>query len=325
MDVSALHGTSKGSRNPVSSAIDTIRQIRRDDSKASETAVKSTITASDNTSVPFILPREEEDALVAQLRAHPSTSKPSKNASKNFSVSEAIKTADDFYLRACLRARKGDVERAHALLSNYVKWRHDTKFEEQISAFTMGKLLRTGIFVVAGNKSKEGRPILMIRYKYFNPKVFAPIDVALALGAVVEYILREYPESQSNGVVVLDDMAGFSVGNFDFRVFKFLEKAMTQVFPMRLAAIHIANPGWIMKTIFGLVSGFMSRKIQARIGMVESGNVKKMYQFFDKPDIPTFLNLGGSLQWGDTQLKDYVDNLEKISKTWLLNSSKVAN
>lgn len=320
MDVSTLEGTSKGMRNPVSAFTDTVRQMRRDDASATGEDAQSKLTAADSTSVPYILSGADADKLVSELRAH--ARKMAAEKKRNKKGSEDLESVDDFYLLSCLRARKGSVERAYALLCNYVKWRRDAGYDAVLASLSsaqskVGRLLRTGLFVVAGNETLEHRPCLVVRYRFFNPREFAALDVALAIGIVVEYVLRTYPNAQSHGLAVVDDMAGFAFGNFDIRVFKFLEKAFTQVMPMRLASISVCNPGWIVRTIFSLVAGFMSKKIQARITIVDAKDTKKMAKLFAKDQIPSFLNMGGTLQWGDTQQNALVDDMQQKAQDWI--------
>lgn len=321
MDVTAMEGTSKGSRNPLSVARDTLRQMRRDDAATSASAKQSAITAADNTSVPFTLPAAEEDALVAQVRGLSTGGKAKKGGGSSNSSSGSggatclIADADDFWIRACLRARKGDVVRAHALLGNYLRWRHDVHYDETSSSDKVRTILSTGLLNVVGNVTRDGRPILTVRYRFFNPREFAAIDVARAVGVVVEYLLRTYPAAQSHGVVVMDDMVGFSFGNFDFRVVRFLERAFTQVMPMRLAAIHVVNPGWVVRTIFSLMAGIMSKKIQARVHICEANNAEKLGRWLEKSEVPEFLNLGGTRQWSPQMLAQYVDRMMDMRKS----------
>lgn len=308
-----MEGTSKKTNVGFSVVADTLRQMRRDDATASAASRKSTITAADNMSVPFRLSEAEEAEIENCMR---------QTASK--AGNALVANADSFWLRACLRARKGDVERANALASNYLKWRRDVHYARYVRGGlspSVHAILSTGAFLVAGNYSRDERPVLTVRYRYFNPRRFAAVDVARALGAVVEFLLREYPASQSHGIVVLDDTAGFSFSNFDIRVFRFLEKAFAQVLPIRIAAIHIVNPGWVIRTIFNLVSGFMSRKIKARIMICDAGDVNKIQTSFEPQHIPKFINLGGTLEWTDAHQKQFVERVSELCLIWPASSS----
>lgn len=313
MDVQSLEGTTKKSKVGLSAVADTLRQMKHDDATASPMSRQSTITAADNTSVPFKLSEAEEQELENGMRR---TASETGNA--------LVANADSFWLRACLRARKGDVQRANALALNYLKWRRDVKYSRHVRGGlspAVHDMLSTGAFIVAGNHSRDGRPVLMVRYRYFNPRRFAAVDVARALGAVVEFMLREYPLSQSHGIVVLDDTAGLNFSNFDLRVFRFLEKAFAQVLPLRIAAIHVVNPGWVVRAIFNLVSGFMSRKIKARIMICDAGDVNKIQKSFEPQHIPKFINLGGTMPWTDEHQRQFIQRLSEMCVTWPASSS----
>lgn len=313
MDVRSLEGTSEGNKHGVSGVVNTMRQIRYEDAHANKSPKKSAIREGDNSSVPFVLPSEEEDALIQRLRQ-----------AAQRAGDEDVANADEFWLRACLRVRKGDEERARALAGNYLQWRRDVRYEESMRGGLtpiLQEILTSGLFCVAGNKSRGDRPVLTVRYRFFNPRKFSALDVAHALGVVVEFLLREYPTSQSHGIVVVDDTAHFTFANFDLRVIRFLEKAFSQVLPVRIAAIYVVNPGWVVKTVFNLVSGFMSRKIKARITICSSGDVAKFAQYFEPHNIQTFLNLGGTLEWSDVDQKQFADRIAQICTQWPSPSS----
>lgn len=311
MDMKGMESKSDGIKGGVVTVLNTMRQIRNQDATDKGQAHSAGITAVDNTSVPFLLPKEEEDALVAKLRTV---------ASQGKDPNPFVAHADPFFLVACLRVRKGNVNRAHALACNYLRWRVDVRYHEQtaheLSPSILDALSR-GLFTVAGNASRDGgRPVLTVRYKFFDPRRYSPFDTARAFGFVIEYMLRTYPRSQTHGIVVVDDATDFSLANFDVRLIHFLEKAFTQVLPVRIAALFVTNPSWIIKTMFTFFSGFLSKKLKTRIRLVDRGDTETFAQFFEPSNIPTFLNLGGTLEWTQTQQDELVDRITQSCTTW---------
>lgn len=85
---------------------------------------------------------------------------------------DLVVMADVFWLLATLRARKGDVDRAVALTTNFLQRRQNVKYEENSQSTTESSqaVLDSGILLSAGNVSQDGRHVLTIRYRYFHPR-----------------------------------------------------------------------------------------------------------------------------------------------------------
>lgn len=307
MDPEALEGTSAGNNGGFVAVADTIRKLQKDDKAASTSERVSRLTAADNSSAPFEISAEETERLVTEMR---------KLAREK--GNKLVEHADEFWLLATLRARKGDVKRSVALASNYLEWRQKVDYDGNTpaSSGTMKEIMEAGLFVLAGNKSRDGRPVLTVRYRFFNPRRYSALDTARAFAYIVEWMLHTYPTSQTHGVVVVEDVAGFSFKNFDLRLVSFMEKAFTSIMPMRISALHIANPGLVIRSMFAIFSAFFSDKIKARIRLFGKGDEDKFAEFFERDQILDFLNLGGTLPWTDAQQAEVTLKLITDSARW---------
>lgn len=306
MDPKTMKGTSSGKPNGLNDVIKTMQKLKTESSVNPQKNL-SHLTASDNSSIPFEISQEEETRLLSEMR---------DLAQSNNKLH--VVQADVFWLLACLRARKGDVRRAVALASNYLEWRGKVEYDAHVmtSSLVMKEIMSVGIFVPAGNFSRDGRPVLTVRYRFFDPRRFSALDTARAFGFIVEWMLRTYPKVQTHGMVVVEDTAGFSLKNFDIRLISFLEKAFSSILPVRISAMHVVNPGMLIRAMFTLFSTFFADKLKARIRLFGNADKDKFAHFFDKDQNLAFLNLGGTMEWIPAQQEALTTRLLNDSRAW---------
>lgn len=307
--------------------IQKLYQIRRDaddtdipgNDGSGMNGVSSVLTADDNPSVPFLLSSKEEERLLAQVTE---LAKQSDNTD--------VSNASSFFILACLRTRKGDPGRAIALLANYLQWRRRVGYYRHVRACadsslssTVLDILNSKLLTVAGNTSRDGRPVFTCRYRYLNPRKYSADDTARALGVVFEYLLRRYPTAQTHGIVVVDDAAGFSISNMDVGLLRFLARAFSKVLPIRVAAAYIVNPSWIVNIVFNIMAPFMSNKLKTRLTLCPSHDYELFAKYFEPSQTPTFLNLNGSFEWSDADQSRFVQDVIRHCADWPPASSHV--
>lgn len=129
----------------------------------------------------------------------------------------------------------------------------EVKYESNTPANSeqMRKIMEDDLFICAGNESHDGRPVLALRYKYFNPRKYSALDAARAFAFIVEWMSRMYPKAQTHGIVVVEDVAGFSFKSFDLRLISFLENSFTKTLP------HVTNPGFFIKVMLHYLPTFL--------------------------------------------------------------------
>lgn len=276
--------------------------------KANAKSKSPFVSAEDNTSRPVVLAHRREVRLVNKIR-HTALS-----ADKDI-----VGVADSFWLRACLRARNGDADRALALAFNYLEWRRSVKYHDSISSGvspTVRELLSSGVFNVAGNVSRDGNPVLTIRYRFYDPSRFATADGALTFAILAEYLLREYPSTQSHGMVVMEEMEGVTLSNIDARLVHFLTRAFSSAFPLRIAAMYFVKPNRAVRTVLRFLSPFLAKKYKARIYVIEKRATDTMLKFFEADQIPTFMNNGGTLEWTQEDQERVAIAIAERCTTW---------
>lgn len=310
MDARTLDGTTDGTKGGVIAVLSALRDIKRDDADPAVDNAAAAVTAAGDLSTPFSASAAEEAVLVRQLQL----------AAADDGAGEVVAHMHAFWLHACVRARKGDVSRALLMARNYCAWRTDVCYIERAVGHNVSAAVRralcAGLFTVAGNHARDGRPVLTVRFKFFDPRVLSALDVARTFGLLVEYMLREYPLAQTHGLAIVEDADGFSLGNMDLRLVRFLSNAFSKVLPVRITSLNIVNPSWLAKTMFQLMSGFISRKLQARIRVFDKGAVDRFAQFFEPHQTPTFLQLGGTLEWTEAQQHQLANRIIEQSAKW---------
>lgn len=279
----------------------------------------SALTADDNASAPFLLNSTEEKQLLDQV---------TKLARQSSDAD--VSNADPFFLLACLRVRKGDPKRAIALLANYLQWRRQVDYYHHLRACadpstqsTVIEILKSKLLIVAGNTSRDGRPVVTFRYRFLHPHIHSAEHTARVLGIVIEYTLRRYPAAQTHGIVIVDDAAGCSLSNLDVGLLRFLARAFSKVLPVRIAAVYIANPSWIVNIVFHILAPFMSNKLKTRITLCPSQKSELFAEYFEPSQIPTFLNLSGTLEWSDEDHSQFVQDVINHCANWPPASSHV--
>lgn len=300
-----MEGMSSGTSS-LNAAVNVVRELQKEHSTNPHDSL-CRLTASENSSIPFEISPEEESRLLSDMRQL-------ALEKKKLHVADA----DTFWLLAALRARKGNAKRAVALASNYLEWRAKVDYDKHTptSSPIVKEIMSAGLFVLAGNVSRDGRPVLTIRYRFFDPRRFSAMDTARAFGFIVEWMLRTYPTAQTHGMVVVEDAAGFSMKNFDIRLISFLEKAFSSILPARVSALHVTNPGFLIRAMFALFSSFFSDKLKARIRLFGKGEEDKFGEFFDKDQNLAFLNFGGTMQWSPAQQEGLTHRLLTDAQEW---------
>lgn len=285
-----------------------LRRLAKDDSRH-RAAPKAIVTRLDNLK-PYVITRARETTLVNKVRDI------ALSADNDY-----VGVADSFWLRACLRARNGDVDRAIALATNYLQWRRGVRYYERISNYNgippnIRDLLSTGTFTVAGNASRKGQPVLTIRYEYYQPHRYQVSEATTTFVLLIEYLMREYPKAQTHGMVVMEEMSRATVSNLDIRLAHFLSRAFSSIIPLRIAAMFFVNAKRGVRTALRFMSPFLARKFKTRVHVMNEQSVEQFAAFFDADQTPTFMNMHGTMQWTHEHQQLLVSRVADKCKTW---------
>ena len=195
---------------------------------------------------------DEEKELLARMRAELAGS--------------GVEDSDEFWLLACLRARKFDPASAATRMQKYMTWRREYRIDElgQPSNDRMQAWLRLEMARWTGGKDQAGRYIVQMTMRNTRPDEFSAEEVMRGIHLLFETLLRAYPDAQARGISLVGDLRDVAFSNLDPRVPKLMGPAMSSVLPVRLGRLQLVHPPWFFKLVFPLIMRFQSSKMKSR-------------------------------------------------------------
>lgn len=156
---------------------------------------------------------------------------------------------------ACLRARQWDVPSATELLRRYYHFRVEFSLGTARCREIATPFLSAGVLRCAGGKDQNGRPIWHIApgrlEQAFAGAGLSRADMAhhfvVAMAVHIEGLLRRYPEGQKIGVRIVWDGRGFKPQLVQPAMLKFMFRAFTQLFPVRVEGVVTLKAPWVIK------------------------------------------------------------------------------
>eukprot|EP00043_Microstomoeca_roanoka_P011901 m.112489 g.112489 ORF g.112489 m.112489 type:complete len:303 (+) comp15328_c0_seq2:305-1213(+) len=177
-----------------------------------------------------------------------------------------------FWLRACLRTRKYETDRALMLYLSYLDFRvnYGIGDEKDPDHQATIDLVSTNFTRCCGNKDKCGRYILSFDAGQYQPSRWSPRIAARAIHHVVVNAIAKHPELPIRGLVTIGDFAGWGYSNFDAETEKLTMKLLTACLPVRLGTIYMTNSPWILRIFLRIVKVFLKKKMQERMRVVSN-------------------------------------------------------
>lgn len=303
VDVRQFESTSSGARG-IASIVSAFASIGNSGTAGDDRAAA---TAAD-ISTPFIHRKKVENRLVAKLRA-------AAEAASN----PAVAQADEFWLLAAIRARKGSVRRALALTNNYFKWRASINADglNLANCEKMRNELRRCVVFVAGNTDRDGRPIINVRQRNRDPSSFSAIDTTRMFSFVIEWTLRTYPAAQTHGMIFVIDMSDVGLRNIDLRMPGILQQAFSKTVPVRIAAFNGVHPPFFVRATFPLVQNVLSEKLNARVHIFPTGDEHRLHEFVAPDQLPDDIEgMDGTLSWTAEKHEAWIQRMMDDCQTW---------
>lgn len=192
-----------------------------------------------------------------------------------------LENIPEFWLLACLRARKYDPNRAIELAVKYMEWRiaFDVEHQTPRNNNVLLAQLQSGMIRIPGTKDKLGRYLVVMDLSKHDPDKWNSKDTVRCLHYNLARLLQQFPEAQARGIVVLNDMTHVTLKNIDTSVPKEVFNALSSRFPIRLGGIYIVNPPWFFRAVFPIVRTFMKKKFQERVRILRG--TQGLQTFFD--------------------------------------------
>ncbi len=156
---------------------------------------------------------------------------------------------------ACLRARQWDVSSATELLRRFCLFRLEFGLGTAHSREIAAPFLSAGVLRCAGGKDQSGRPIWQMTPGHLQ-QAFAGADLSradmvrhfvVAIAGSIEGALRRYPEGQKTGCRIVWDGRGLKPKLLQPAMLKFMFRAFTQLFPVRVEGVVTLEAPWAVK------------------------------------------------------------------------------
>ncbi|KAL1524584.1 hypothetical protein AB1Y20_019474 [Prymnesium parvum] len=238
----------------------------------------SAVEAGDDQEAPLFVAGSPEEA--EQLRALDELLSP-----------EARTRASESLCRMCLRGRKYDLPRAAALVDAMLALIDELGLSDPPR--TLEDDLASMKLVVPGGSDFEGRKVCWLRLRNHQPGHGTLQDFGRVVVANMLYAMRG-EEAQQRGIVMVNDMTGLSRKNLDPGLFKYVTGSILPRLPVRVGRILIFNPPFIVgRVVLPVVLSVVSKKLRARIVVVNSSNPQQLHKYIAPTSLPP--DLGGSM------------------------------
>ncbi|KAI0127958.1 CRAL/TRIO domain-containing protein [Xylariales sp. AK1849] len=207
-----------------------------------------------------------------------------------------------------LRARKWDVQKALAMLISTMKWRQDTKVDEDImlngeeyfllqeqqgsdgkskkfakdflDQMRMGKSFSHGI-------DKEGRPTTIVRARLHRAGEQSQESLERYTIYLIETNRLMLKAPVDTGTVVFD-MTGFSMANMDYAPVKFMIQCFEANYPESLGFVLVHKAPWVFQGIWKIIRGWLDPVVASKVHF--TNNLKDMSAFVPPNRVPKELD-----------------------------------
>lgn len=175
---------------------------------------------------------------------------------------------DDAFLVRFLRCRKFDCSRAHKVLRQYYRLRHNnTQLFRDFYPTFLRDIFDRNLQTVLPDRDPNGCAVFIFKGGQWDPYTCSSEDIFRANVLCLEQAIMD-PVTQVTGLVAIMDMKGFGLTHLRFCPPGNLQKVVSLIqdcFPARFKAIHIINEPAVFGMLFSIVRRFLNEKLQQRI------------------------------------------------------------
>jgi len=225
-------------------------------------------------------------------------------------VKESWDPKDPFYSVSCLcrylRARDWDITKAHAMLTESIKWRKVNKPDKISPECDAVKKIRKLKSSYTVGTSLKGEPVCYVIPSTYNPN---PLEYKLQW---MMYLLEEAIKRMPEGVETMVWIIDFS--NFANRARspngkELITKTLSMLqnhYPERLGKLFIVDPPWWFNVVWLFVYPFLNSVTKNKIHLLSGDSKKELLKYIAPEQLD--VQFGGKLELTDT-LKENWDTL----------------
>lgn len=227
---------------------------------------------------------------------------------------------DDVYLTAFLRPQKWRVDVALKKLRAYTAWKNEhAGLLRDMRVGQFREVYSLGFFQAVLKRDQEGRSLICIFPAKLPVLPNPDVLIQWTIFSLEQTGLMFDPYLQVNGVVMVEDLAGFTISqairtSFSGPMrraqnanFKFMREAC----PYRMRGLLIINEPSYMDMLMALVRPFMSKKLLDRMALLGRGQagMDALHQRVAPTCLP--MDLGGTLEEGPMAFLEHAEKMER--------------
>jgi len=203
-----------------------------------------------------------------------------------------LKINDDVMLLRYLRARSFNVEQAHLMMVETLKFRLTFQdkgvdaitYEDCLNEMACGKSFFRG-------RDKDDRPVGIIRSRCHDPAKSEKLESERFAVCTMEYG-RKLLKAPGETVTLIFDMTGATMKNIDYGNIKFMVKTLQSYYPECLHKVLIFNSTWLFWGVWKLVKPLLDPVTAEKIAFVDKKTIK---DFIDSEHV--LAAYGGNDTW----------------------------
>ena len=179
-----------------------------------------------------------------------------------------------------LTARDFNLEASFAMWVKWYEWRVEYRADEITESEMMPHIL-TGKAFYHGT-DKQGRPCLIVRFRYHQPSRFPLEETMRYLIYLVEYGVKLSDELGVGQISVVYDRAGLSSENRDNKLIDLVKKLSSMLqdfYAERLGAVYVLHVNWLYWLMFQIAKPLLNKKTRGKIHILR--NVEGLTEFFE--------------------------------------------
>lgn len=179
-------------------------------------------------------------------------------------------SADDRTKKRFLCHTANDVARARGMLIDYTVFKK--KFHvDRLTACDVREELERDVFCMLDKKDKNGRPMMVVRWKNFHPDKIDDIEVSQATTYLFERIMAVEPPVTH--YVVLLDYKDWALSQSSPRIAKMVLD-LAKRYPL-VPASYAVNVPWYFRMVWKVVKPWMTAEAVEKFNMLSSSEVAK--------------------------------------------------
>jgi hypothetical protein len=200
------------------------------------------------------------------------------------------------FVRACLRAKRYQLDKAHTLACNYIAFRERVGWHVPgaVCAAAVAPALRSGFNTLLTARDRYGHVVLTQSMHRFDP-ANGTLEAHQRSGYYLLHRALQRPGAQTNGIALLLDFRGFGI-----RLFSRFGRAdvargvaiLQDCFPARVAVLYVLHEPRFLKSVFTLLRPFLKADSLSTKFVLVGSEHSRLYEHLPCEAVPEAILAG---------------------------------